>query len=108
MRIKEKELLYTLTFSFWFLFFAVVLTYLVWGFVMAYEIVAAMGGSAQALEWIKAHHSYKELYIGSILFYPMILLGYLFLEMIPHYLFKVQEYAPFDLQKVFDRLYRSH
>jgi hypothetical protein len=96
---------YTALYSFWFLFFAAVLTYLVWGFIIAYEVVSAMGGSKGALKWIKSHHSYRELYLESIVFYPMILLGYLFLEVIPHYLFHVEHVVPFDLQKVFDRLY---
>jgi hypothetical protein len=96
---------YTALYSFWFLFFAAMLTYLVWGFVIAFAIISAMGDSTVALEWIRAHHSYRELYLESIIFYPMILLGYLFLELIPHYLFRVQHMVPFDLQKVFDRLY---
>lgn len=96
---------YTALYSFWFLFFAAILTYLVWGFVIAFEMVLAMGGASWACRWLKKHHTYKQLYAESIVFYPMILLGYLLLELIPHYLFRVQEMTPFDLQKLFDTLY---
>lgn len=99
--------MYTFIYLFWFCFFAGILTYLVWGFIIGYETISAMSGSTLAVEWIKGHHSYSEFYIESIIFYPMILLGYLFLEMIPHYLFRAQEFVPFDLQKVFDKAFGS-
>ncbi len=94
--------------EFWVLFtsFFLVLTYLVLGFIIAFEVVLAMSGSSVALEWIKKHCSYKELYAEVIIFYPMILLGYFFLEMIPHYLFGVGK-AAFDIQDLFDRLYQN-
>jgi len=93
--------------EFWFLFvlLASILTYLVWGFIVAFEIVLAMAGSHPAQDWLKAHHGYKALYAEVLIFYPMILLGYLFLELIPHYLFGVKHLAQFDMQKLFDLLY---
>ena len=96
---------YTALYSFWYLFFAAILTYLVWGFVIAFEVVLAMSGAKWACQWLKAHHTYKQLYAESIVFYPMILIGYALLEWVPHYLFRVKEMTPFDMQKLFDRLY---
>lgn len=92
--------------EFWLIFIALftTLTYLVWGFIVAFEVVLGMSGSKLALQWIKAHHSYKELYIETIVFYPMILLGYLFLELLPHFLFK-SHLSPFDLQALFEEVF---
>jgi hypothetical protein len=95
-------------FEFWVLFitFFLGMTYVVLGFVIAFEVTLAMSGSTLAMDWIKKHCSYKELYAEVIVFYPMILLGYLFLEVLPHYLFGVQKVA-FDLQDLFDKLYQN-
>lgn len=92
--------------EYWLIFVALVtsLTYLVWGFVVAVEVVLGMGGSKVALRWIKAHHSYKNLYVEVLVFYPMILLAYLFLELVPHYLFGAL-LTPFDMDALFERLF---
>lgn len=96
---------YNLDFSFWYLFLGAILTYLVWGFVVAFEVVLGMSGSKIALKWIKKHHSYKMLYREVIVFYPMILVGYLFLEVIPHYIVRDDPLVKFDLDKLFEELY---
>ncbi len=92
--------------EYWLIFVALfsTLTYLVWGFIVAFEVVLGMSGSKLALRWIKMHHSYKELYIETLLFYPMILLSYFFLELLPHLLFRAR-LSPFDLQALFDTLF---
>lgn len=95
-------------FEFWVLFisFFLALTYLVLGFIIAFEVTLAMTGSSVALKWIKTHCSYKELYAEVIVFYPMILLAYLFLEILPYYLFSVPR-VEFDIQNLFDQLYQT-
>lgn len=98
-------MLYNITVSFWYISFALLLTYLVWGFIIAFEVVLAMGGSKWATEWLRTHHSYRQLYAEVLLFYPMILLGYLFLELIPHYVFGASKPAPFEMQNLFERLF---
>ncbi len=92
--------------AYWLIFVALAtsLTYLVWGFVVAVEVVLGMSGSGVALRWIKAHHSYKHLYVEVLVFYPMILLTYLFLELVPHYLFGAL-LTPFDMDELFERLF---
>jgi len=92
--------------EFWLIFIALFtgLTYLVWGFVVAFEVVLGMGGSRFALRWIKAHHTYKYLYVEVLVFYPMILLGYLFLELVPHLFFGAR-LSPFDMDGLFERLF---
>lgn len=98
---------YNLQFSFWYLFLGTILTYLVWGFVVSFEVNLAMSGSAWAREWIKKRYTYHSLYREVKVFYPMILLGYFFLEIVPHYLFGVSEMKGFDLQRLFDGLFED-
>ncbi len=86
---------------------AAILTYLVWGFVIAFQVVLAMSGSKWAYQWIKSRYTYKVFYTEVIVFYPMILLGYLFLEWIPYYLFGVKKLSVFDLDHLFNRLYKD-
>ncbi len=95
-------------FEFWILFtsFFLGMTYLVLGFIIAFEVTLAMTGSGTAMKWIKEHCSYKELYAEVIIFYPMILLAYFFLEILPHYLFSVDR-VEFDIQNLFDKLYKT-
>ena len=92
--------------EFWLIFIALftILTYLVWGFIVAFEVILGMSGSKLARRWIKTRHSYKDLYIETIVFYPMILMGYFFLELLPHWLFKTR-LSPFDLQGLFDEIF---
>ena len=100
-------MLYNILAWFWYLVLAGILTYLVVGFIVGFEVVLAMSGSKWASDWIKSHHSYQLLYYEVILFYPMILLSYLFLELIPHYVFREPTLAPFDMQGLFDRLFKG-
>lgn len=95
---------YNIQFSFWYLFFGSILTYLVWGFIVAFEVNLAMSGSTLARDWIKKHHTYRQLFLEVRIFYPMILLGYFFLELLPHFLWR-EERAVFDLDRLFHTLY---
>ena len=98
---------YNIQFAFWYLLLGSILTYIVWGFIVAFEVILGMSGSQIAQKWIKKHHSYKLLYNEVKAFYPMILIGYLFLEIIPHYIFRVDPLVKFDLDKLFEDLYAN-
>lgn len=95
---------YNLQFSFWYLLYGALLTYLVWGFIVAFEVNLAMGGSAFAKSWIIKHHSYRQLFLEVKAFYPMILVGYFFFELLPSWLWHEPK-TPFDLVTLFDELY---
>lgn len=97
---------YNLQVSFWYLFIGGILTYLVWGFVVAFEILLAMNGSKWAIEWIRKRYRYKVLYREVKIFYPMIWLGYFFLEIVPHFLFKVEK-TPLDMERLFQELFEE-
>ncbi len=97
---------YTLEFSFWYLFFGSILTYLVWGFIVSFEVNLAMSGSNIALAWLKKHHTYKQLYYEVKVFYPMIYLGYFLLEILPSLLWSAPR-SPLDMAWLFKTLYQD-
>ncbi len=97
------------TLVFWFLHiaYAFVLTYLVLGFIISFEVSAAMNGGKFALRWIREHFSYEEFYWSVIIFYPMLKLGYFFLEYLPSILTH-QIRCEFNLDSLFDELFQHH
>ena len=99
-------MLYNLQFAFWYLFIGGLLTYLAWGFVVAFEILLAMNGSKWAIAWIRKRYRYDVLYREVMVFYPMIWLGYFFLESLPHYLFGIEK-IPLDLDALFEELFND-
>jgi len=94
------------TLLFWFLHiaYAVILTYLVLGFIIAFEVSAAMSGGQLALGWIRKHFTYGEFYWSVIVFYPMLKLGYFLLEVLPSVLTR-GIYCKFDLDYLFEELF---
>jgi len=88
-----------------YFFYGVILTYLVWGFVVSFEVNLAMNNSKVAIKWIKKHYKYKTFYTEVLIFYPMIILGYFFLELIPHFFDKTTKIAKFDLDALFKQLF---
>ncbi len=96
----------TLVSWFFHIVYALVLTYVVLGFIISFEVVAAMNGGEFARRWIRKHFSYEEFYWSVIIFYPMLKLGYLFLELIPSF-FTHEIYCQFDLDALFDELFQG-
>ncbi len=95
--------------SFWWLFFkyAAILTYLSWGFVVAIETVLVMAGSPFAIRWVRRRYKLKFYMFEVYLFYPMIWIGYLLLEVIP-WLFHREEPLPkFDIAGAIYRVFKE-
>lgn len=97
---------YNLQLAFWYLFIGGILTYLAWGFVVAFEILLAMNGSKWAIKWIRKRYRYKVLYREVMIFYPMVWLGYFFLEVVPHHLFGAEK-AELDMDALFEELFHD-
>jgi len=91
---------------FWFLYivYAIILTYLVLGFIISFEVTAAMSGGKFAVKWLRKHFSYEEMYYAVIIFYPMLRLAYFFLEYIPSF-FTHEIRCAFSLQSLFEDLF---
>jgi hypothetical protein len=85
--------------GFWSYFFlyAAVLTYFTWGVVVAFETVLVMAGSEFAREWVKKRYTLKFFMFEIYLFFPLVFLGYLFLELLPYFLGKSDSVAKFDI-----------
>ncbi len=94
----------TLFFWFYHIAYAFILTYLVLGFIVSFEVTASMNGGKFARRWIRKHFSYEEFYWSVIIFYPMLRLAYFFLEYIPSF-FTHEIRCEFNLESLFDDLF---
>ena len=85
--------------GFWSYFFlyGAVLTYFTWGMVVAFETVLVMAGSEFAKEWVKKRYTLKFFMFEIYLFFPLVFLGYIFLEVLPYFLGKSESIAKFDI-----------
>ncbi len=85
--------------GFWgyFFLYGFIFTYLTWGFVVAFESVLLMSKSKMAVEWVKKRYTLKFFMFEIYIFFPMVFLGYLFLEYIPYLLGKNDKLAKFDI-----------
>ncbi|MCH9814312.1 MAG: hypothetical protein K0U47_10285 [Epsilonproteobacteria bacterium] len=75
-------------------------TYLVIGFVIAFESVLCMSGSQVAKEWVRKRYKLKGFMMSTYIFFPMLLLAYLFLEVIPYYSGMTKKLVKFDIPKM--------
>jgi hypothetical protein len=85
--------------SFWGYFFtyASVLTYITWGLVVSFEVNLVMAGSEFAKEWVRKRYTLKFFMFEIYIFFPMVIFGYLFLEVIPYMLGKSDKLSRFDI-----------
>ncbi len=95
--------------SFWqyFFIYAFGLTYIVWGIVVAFEAVLIMAGSEFAIEWVRKRYTLKFFMFEIYLFFPFVLLGYLFLEVLPYVLGKSDSLASFDISGMIYRTFED-
>ncbi len=93
--------------SFWALFFeyAAVLTYLVVGFIVAFEAVLAMTGSEFAIRWIRRLYNLRGFMISVYIFYPMLWFVYFLLEVLPYYLGGSKKLTKFDIPAMLYRVF---
>ncbi len=93
--------------SFWWLFFkyAFILTYIVVGFIVAFEAILCMSGSRFAISWVRRLYTLRGFMISVYIFYPMLWIVYLFLELIPYYLGGSKELTKFDIPMMLYRIF---
>jgi len=94
----------TFIFFFFYIVYAVGLTYIVLGFIISFEVIGVMSGSEYARSWVRKQFTYDELYYAVIFFYPMLKLAYFFLEYIPSF-FTHEIRCAFDLEALFIDLF---
>ncbi len=95
--------------GFWayFWIYAGILTYLTWGFVVAFESVLVMAGSEFAKSWVKKRYTLKFFMFEIYLFFPLVFALYLVLEVLPA-LFTGHKPIKFDVAKaIYDVFYEK-
>lgn len=78
---------------------AVFATYIIWGFVFSIELLLAHNGVSGAIEWFKRHYRVKSFKIEFKIFYPMIIVMHILLEIIPSIIYKepILDFNPKEL-----------
>ena len=80
-------------------FIMVGMTYIVWGFAFAIQLLLVHNGQKEALNWFKKRYTVKTFQNEYKAFYPMLWLLYFLLEIVPHYIFKesIIDFSPKEL-----------
>jgi len=76
-------------------------TYIVWGFVYAMQFLLLQYGVKNAVVWFEKRYDYKSFTYEYYLFYPMLWLGYIFLEYLPN-LLTGEKRIPFKPKRVLE------
>lgn len=95
--------------EFWIELFKIVflLTYIVIGSVIAFESILCMSGSQFAIEWVRKRYKLKGFMLSTYIFFPMLLLAYLFLEVIPYYSGMTKTVVKFDISAMLYRVFEE-
>ena len=80
-------------------FKAIFATYIIWGFVFTIELLLAHNGVQSAINWFKKHYKTNSFKIEYKIFYPMMLVMYVLLEIIPGIIYKekILDFKPKEL-----------
>jgi lysylphosphatidylglycerol synthetase-like protein (DUF2156 family) len=78
---------------------AVLLTYIVWGFAFSIELLLAHNGVSSAIGWFKRHYKPNSFKLEFKIFYPMIIVMHILLEIIPSIIYKepILDFNPKEL-----------
>jgi len=77
------------------------MTYLVWGSIFAMEVLLFYNGLKSAKEWFQERYTFKSFKNEYYAFYPMLFIAYLFLELIPSFLYR-ESFLEFKPSKVLE------
>ncbi|SFV51870.1 hypothetical protein MNB_SV-3-898 [hydrothermal vent metagenome] len=75
------------------------MTYFVWGSVFAMEVLLVYHGLVSAQEWFKARYTFKSFSLEYKAFYPMLIIAYVFLEVIPSFFYR-ESFLKFSAPKL--------
>ena len=78
---------------------AIILTYITWGFAFTIELLLAHNGVESAVAWFKKHYKPKTFMIEFKIFYPMMMVMYFLLEIVPSIIYKepILKFEPREL-----------
>jgi len=80
-------------------FLVTAMTYSLWGSIFAMEVLLFHNGSQSAKEWFISRYNYKTFKMEYRVFYPLLGLLYILLEVVPH-LFSKEKLLSFTPSKV--------
>jgi heme/copper-type cytochrome/quinol oxidase subunit 3 len=66
-----------------------------------------MGGSQFAIEWVRKRYKLKGFMFSTYIFFPMLLLAYLFLELIPYYSGMTKTLVKFDIPTMLYQVFKD-
>jgi len=82
---------------------AVLMTYIVWGFAFSIELLLAHNGVDSAIKWFKTHYKPNSFKLEFKIFYPMIIVMHILLEIIPSIIYK-EPILDFNPKELFDAM----
>jgi len=82
------------------------MTYFIWGSIFAMEVLLVYNGLLSAQEWFKARYTFKSFKLEYTVFYPMLFIAYIFLEVIPSFFYRESflKFSPPKLLKMMKML----
>jgi len=82
------------------------MTYFIWGSIFSMEALLAYNGLKSALEWFKERYTFKSFYYEYKVFYPMLFITYIFLEIIPSIFYRESflKFTPSKILRAMEKL----
>ena len=82
------------------------MTYVVWGSIFAMELLLVYYGVKSAITWFQKRYTFKSFYYEYRVFYPMLMIAYLFLEIIPNIFYRERflKFSPSKVLKAMEKL----
>ncbi len=82
------------------------MTYVIWGSIFAMEVLLVYHGLKSAQEWFQKRYTFKSFTLEYKIFYPMLIVAYIFLELIPSIFYRESflKFSPPKILKVMERL----
>ncbi len=85
------------------------MTYFTWGSIFAMEVLLAYNGLKSAKEWFIERYTFNSFKLEYKVFYPMLIIAYLFLELIPSIFYRESflKFHPSKILKVMEEILES-
>jgi len=82
------------------------MTYFIWGSIFAMEVLLVYNGLVSAQEWFKTRYTFKSFSLEYKAFYPMLMVAYVFLEVIPSFFYRESflKFSPSKILKAMEEL----
>jgi len=82
------------------------MTYFIWGSMFAMEVLLVYNGLKSAQEWFQKRYTFKSFKLEYKVFYPMLIIAYIFLELIPSIFYRESflKFSPSKVLKAMEKL----